>query len=340
MTDLSRRKFAALAAGAIVGPFAWIEELGANAGQKAGTTAEGRVDLQAGVTAERADSQAGTTTERSADLQVGLSAQELIDRIKKNIGVAWKPESVDAIKAGDPSIIATGVVTTSMATLHVLREAVKARANVIITAQPTFYGRADTPTPPPARGGGSAGPDRVFAAKDEFIATNKLVVVRLSEHWRMRQPDPLAQGLAMALGWGRYQSAADPVHLSIPPITLERLAANVNTALKSRGGIRAIGNRTLRVRRIGLLPGTTPILSALKVLPNVDVIIAGEVREWESVEYVRDQVFSGAMKGLILVGRVVSEEPGMELCANWLKTFIPEVPIRHISAGDPYWRPV
>jgi hypothetical protein len=75
------------------------------------------------------------------------------------------------------------------------------------------------------------------------------------------------------------------------------------------------------------------------MLPDVDVIIAGEVREWESVEYVRDQAFSGAHKGLILVGRVVSEEPGMELCANWLKTFISEVPIRHIAAGDPYWRP-
>jgi hypothetical protein len=75
------------------------------------------------------------------------------------------------------------------------------------------------------------------------------------------------------------------------------------------------------------------------MLPNVDVIIAGEVREWESVEYARDQVFSGARKALLVVGRVVSEEPGMQVCANWLKTFVPEAPIRHIPAGDPYWRP-
>ena len=93
------------------------------------------------------------------------------------------------------------------------------------------------------------------------------------------------------------------------------------------------------VQRVGLLPGTTPIQAALKMLPNVDVIVAGEVREWESVEYVRDKVFAAEKKGLILVGRVVSEEPGMNVCANWLKTFVSEVPIRHISAGDPYWRP-
>ena len=62
------------------------------------------------------------------------------------------------------------------------------------------------------------------------------------------------------------------------------------------------------------------------MLPNVDAIVAGEVREWESVEYVRDKVFAGEKKGLILVGRVVSEEPGMAICADWLKTFVPEVP--------------
>ena len=93
------------------------------------------------------------------------------------------------------------------------------------------------------------------------------------------------------------------------------------------------------LQRIGLLPGTTPIQAALEMLPNVDAIVAGEVREWESVEYARDKVFSAEKKGLILVGRIVSEEPGMNVCANWLKTLVPEAPIRHISAGDPYWRP-
>jgi putative NIF3 family GTP cyclohydrolase 1 type 2 len=109
--------------------------------------------------------------------------------------------------------------------------------------------------------------------------------------------------------------------------------------LRSRGGIRVVGDPGISVRRVGLLAGTTPIQAALKMLPDVDAIVAGEVREWESVEYARDKVFAGEKKGLILVGRVVSEEPGMDVCATWLKTFISEVPIRHISAGDPYWRP-
>ena len=77
-----------------------------------------------------------------------ITAGEVIERIKKNIGVEWKPDSVDTLKAGNPSTIAKGIVTTSMATMAVLQQAVKAGANIVITAQPTFYARADVPTPP------------------------------------------------------------------------------------------------------------------------------------------------------------------------------------------------
>jgi hypothetical protein len=45
----------------------------------------------------------------------------------------------------------------------------------------------------------------------------------------------------------------------------------------------------------------------------------------------------GIPKGQIILGHVVSEEPGMEDCARWLETFITGVPIRFIPAGEPYW---
>ena len=270
-----------------------------------------------------------------------ITAQQIVERIKKNIGVEWKPDSVDGVKAGDPSAIAKGIVTTSMATLAVLQQAVKAGANFVITAQPTFYGRADVPTPPPSRGAVAPAPisDPVFTAKQQFIDKNRLVVFRLSEHWKERQPDPLVQGLAAAFGWSTHPSSGDPLRFEIPALRLETMASTIKNALRSRGGIRVLGDPQIVVQRVGLLPGTTPIQAALKMLPNVDVIVAGEVREWESVEYVRDKIFGGEKKALVLVGRVVSEEPGMNVCADWLKTFVSEVQIRHISAGDPYWRP-
>lgn len=299
MSQLSRREFAALAAVAAVAPFA---------------------------------------TSRRSSAARALTAQDVVDRIKKNIGVEWKPETLDTIKAGDAAATVTGIVTTSLASLAVLQQAVKTGANFVITTHPTFYSRADGKTPPAGRGGAPAGPDAVFAAKDDFIAKNKLIVFRLTDHWRLRQPNPAAAALADALGWSKA-IATTPATFEIPAVSLETLAATVTKRLDVRGGIRVVGDKQLRVQRVGLLPGSTPLAAALALLPNVDAIVAGEVREWESVEYARDKVDGGEKKALILIGRIVSEDAGMKACAAWLKSLVPEVPIRHISAGDPYWRP-
>ena len=280
-----------------------------------------------------------------------VTAQEIVDRIKKNVGVAWKPETVDTFKAGDPSTVVTGVVTTALASLDVLGRAVKAGANLIVTCEPTFFARLDTPTPPVRRGPGgapatppsSAPPsvpaDLVFSAKDAFIKKHNLVVWRFSDHWRLRTPDPFAQGLAGMLGWSKFVDGGDARRLTIPEMSLDALVSHVKTSLKARGGMRIVGDPQLRVRRVALLPGSTPLQASLETLPGVDAIIAGEVREWESVEYVRDTVALGGKKSLTMVGRYVSEEPGMEVCARWLKTIVPEVASTWISGGDPYWRP-
>jgi hypothetical protein len=42
---------------------------------------------------------------------------------------------------------------------------------------------------------------------------------------------------------------------------------------------------------------------------------------------------------LIVLGHVVSEQAGMKYCAEWLKSFIDEVPIEFIAADEPFWRP-
>jgi len=279
-----------------------------------------------------------------------LTAQDVVDRIKKNIGVDWKSDSADTFKAGDPSAAVTGIVTTALASLDVLGQAVKAGANMIVTSEPTFFAHADTPTPPARRFPRTAGappdaapatprpPDLVFSAKDEFIRKNNLIVWRFSDHWRQRTPDPFAQGLANVLGWSK-SAGGDPRQLTIAQTSLDALVSHVKQSLKSRGGIRVVGDPKLHVGKVAILPGSTPIQASLKALPAVDTILAGEVREWESVEYVRDTIDLGGKKSLVLVGRIVSEEPGMQLCATWLKTIVPELKTSWVAVPDPYWRP-
>ncbi len=93
-----------------------------------------------------------------------VTAQQIVDRVKEHIGVDWSGDDVDTFKAGDPSTIVTGVVVTSMATLDVLQKAVQAGANLVITAAPTFYSKADLGVPAGrglgAGGAGRGGPPR------------------------------------------------------------------------------------------------------------------------------------------------------------------------------------
>ena len=319
MTSLSRREFATLAVSAAVAPMGLRHSLAAA-------------------------SQAGQGA--------ALTAQALLDAITSRIGVAWKPDSVDGLKVGDPATAVTGIVTTALPSLAVLQQAVKVGANVVVTSQPTFYSRADARTPPARRGPGPSAPaaapppsadtpppDPVFTAKNAFIDQHRLVVLRLHDHWRQREPNPLAVAFAEAMGWAKHQVAGNPRRYDVPVIPVETLAAALAKTLGSRGGIRVVGEPSTSVRRIGLLPGSTPIQASLELMPQVDAIVAGEVREWEGVEYVRDVVAAGGRKALILVGRIVSEEPGMRACAAWLKTVAPGVDVTHIAAGDPYWRP-
>ena len=284
----------------------------------------------------------------------GLTAQDVVDRIKRSVGVPWKDDTVDTFRAGDPSTTVKGIVTTSLPTMDVLRRALDLGANLIITSEPTFYSRADTPTPPAGRGGvaPSGAPaggssqdarnttDPVFAAKVQFLQKQTLVVWRFGDHWRLRRPDPLAQGLADALGWSGHAGPDDPARVTIPASRLDALASRIADRLNARGGVRVLGAPETQVQKVGLLPGTTPISAALKMLPDVDLIVAGEVREWETVEYARDAVTAGQNKALILTGRVLSTDPGMNACAKWLGTIVPEVTTSWIPAGDPYWRPL
>jgi putative NIF3 family GTP cyclohydrolase 1 type 2 len=276
-----------------------------------------------------------------------LTAQQVVDRIKKNAGVPWQPLSLDTFKAGDPATPVTGIATTGMATMDVLTRASKDKANLVVTLEPAFFGRLDA-QPDPAAGAGRGGgrgqagvsaDDPVYVAKQEFIRKNGLVVWRFTDHWRGHKPDPFATGLAGALGWTRRQVGDDVFRYDVPAVTLTALADDLAKRLKARAGIRVIGDPQTRVRRIALLPGVSTLAAAMKSLPECDVLLAGETREWESVEYAQDTVASGQKKGMIMLGRVMSEEPGMKVCADWLKALVPEVPVRWMAAGDPYWRP-
>jgi putative NIF3 family GTP cyclohydrolase 1 type 2 len=282
---------------------------------------------------------AGTTAfagASGASWAAAITAQRVVERIQKDLGAAWKESPIDTFKSGAPMSSVSGIAVTGMATLDVVQRALEQKANLIITLEPTFFMRLDGQE---TNGAGLSPDDPVVQGKREFLQKNNVVVWRFAENWRARRPDPMKGGLANALGWSKYQVGRDPGTYELPAGTLSALVEHAATRLGLRAGLRVIGDPQSRIRRVALLPGLTPLAATVRTLPDCDVVLAGETREWESVEYARDTVAAGHKKGFVLVGKLASEEPGMSLCADWLKPLVPEVPVQWVAAGDPYWRP-
>ncbi len=261
----------------------------------------------------------------------GLTAQQIVDRIKTNVGVPWRDKTTDGLKAGDPSTIVTGVATTVMATLDTLKRAAAAGQNFVITQEPTFYAADDEP--------GNRANDAVYRAKKSFIEQQRLVVWRFSEHWNARQPNDGAIAIASTLGWGGYSVAGTEPLYQLPETTLGAVIDHVRGKLKLHGGLRAVGQKDMRVRTVFVSPGTTAVSSAVANLRRADVLLTGEPREWEAVPYALDTWSAGHGKGLISIGRLASEEPGMQACASWIRSLVPEVRVEAIAGEDLYWSP-
>jgi len=260
-----------------------------------------------------------------------LTARAVIERIQKNVGVPWRAQTVDTFKAGDPDTQVTGIATTFMATYDVLQRAASSGKNLIVTHEPTFYNHEDQTK--------DFADDPVYASKASFIQQHKMVVWRFHDHWHARRPDGIMAGVIEALGWEKLR-APDGRGFILPNTTLEGLARDLRDRLKIRA-MRVIGDPRLAVSRVAYSPGFTSLQGAMRALarPDIDVLVLGESREWEGIEYAQDAIAAGRKKGLIALGHAISEEPGMKECAAWLKTFITEVPVEFVSAGEPFWTP-
>jgi hypothetical protein len=282
----------------------------------------------------------------AAPLAVGavpLTAGDAVRRIQSELGGDWPDAGPDGFKAGDPATQVKGIATTAMATLDVLKQAAKANANLILTYEPTFYGRADGKATVAPGGRGPVGPspdDSVYTAKREFIEKNRLVVFRLRDHWQARKENDMLAGLAEALAWSKHRVKPDDALFDIPAASAEDTVSMIRGRLNLRGGLRAVGDRKGTVKRVLLYPGTMTPPTMWQRYSEVDMIVAGEVREWENTHYAADIYTIGEKRNLVTIGRVASEEPGMRLCAAWLMRVVKEVPARWIGAGDPYWRAV
>src|SRR5262249_18427160 len=153
--------------------------------------------------------------------------------------------------------------------------------------------------------------------KHAFVESHQMVVWRFHDHWHARRPDGIFTGMLEILGWEKYREADNTRVLSLPPTSLSSLARDIQKHRKART-MRIVGDPQLPVSKVALNPGYASLQGAARALarPQVDVLVVGESREWEGVEYAQDAIAAGMKKGLIILGHVISEENGMNECAR------------------------
>jgi putative NIF3 family GTP cyclohydrolase 1 type 2 len=261
------------------------------------------------------------------------TASQIIERIKQNVGVPWRAETVDRFVAGDPEVPVKGIATTMMATLDVIQRAAAAGKNLVITHEPTFWLHQDTVT--------GLEQNAVYKFKADFIRKSSMAVFRFHDHWHAHKPDGIATGMARELGWERNTDPQNPRMFTFPEMKLSRFAEQIRSRLNIRA-MRVVGDPNLAVSKVAASWGAGSREGVIQLLsrPDVDAVIIGEGREWEVVEYAQDAIAAGQKKALLVLGHVVSEQAGMKYCAEWLKTFISDVPVEFVAAGEPFWNPV
>lgn len=259
-----------------------------------------------------------------------MTAREVVALISKSGAVPVSERSYrDTFKAGNPDSTVRGIATTVWATFDMIKRAHAAGMNMVVCHEDTYWNDRDDTK--------DLQDNKLYKLKTEYIVNNDMIVWRDHDHLHAMTPDFTVVGSLRSVGvkGGEDSPMAARIH-TIPETTLGEFAAQVKRLTGSRA-FRCVGDPKARVSRILLGPGyATPRMTA-----EADVVIGGEQQEADgasdNVEYVLDAVSLGMAKGVIMLGHVVSEQPGMEDYANWLRTFIHDIPIKWVPAEEPYW---
>jgi putative NIF3 family GTP cyclohydrolase 1 type 2 len=267
-------------------------------------------------------------TGNSPSTKKQMTVQEVIDFILKEGGLNPFKETVDTIKYGQPNQVVSGIVTTMFPTITVIEEAAKRNANFIIAHEPSYYNHRDDTD--------WVKNNTVLKQKQQLLEKYKMVIWRFHDYCHSLRPDAVSYGVAKKAGWLPYYKTGQ-VTLTIPPGSLKELIRHLKSSL-GIDHVRAIGNLEQRCERIALLPGAWGGQRQVSTaeMEKPDVLIVGEVSEWETAEYIRDANLLGKKIALIVLGHAMSEEPGMEWLVEWLQPKLPDTKILNIPSGNPF----
>jgi len=263
-----------------------------------------------------------------------IKVKEVVELIINSCGVIPLEQTYDRLMAGDWDSDVTGIVTTFMATVDVIKDTISKGANLIITHEPTYFTSHDQTD--------WLTNDEVYLLKQKLIVENKINIWRFHDHMHMTSPDRIYYGLNKELGWEKYSVPKKPYCYRIPTTTVKELSAFLKEKLDVKV-VQFIGNKAIKVERVGFLVGGSSLGLGSQQMPmelmrseNLDVIVCGEILEWTLCAYVRDADQLGLNKAMIILGHNRTEEVGMKYLPEWLEMLMPGIPVWFCEAGEPF----
>ena len=252
---------------------------------------------------------------------------EIMDLFIKEVPGAPFSQTVDTLKSGSRDIKVTGIVTTMFATVEVIRKAIALNAQLIIAHEPTFYNHLDDTS--------WLKNDPVHQYKADLLKKHNIAVWRNHDYIHRLTSDGVRAGVVQKLGWEQYATGINSNVFEMPRRTLEELISEVKEKL-GIPTVRYIGSLPETFGKVLLMPGASGGRNQISAIAREkpDVVICGEISEWETAEYVRDARSSGHNLALVVLGHVASEEPGSAFLADWLKERVKGVTVTHVPAEN------
>ena len=267
-----------------------------------------------------------------------MTHQMVIDRLLATYAPLPSDHTCDGFKAGSAQDECTGVVTTCVLSVDVIRKAIQLGCNLILVHEPTFFTHDDDTD-------WLAG-NAVYEQLMKMIDEHHMAVWRNHDHMHAHCPDEIMTGMLEELGWMEYlpkSSYRFRECVTIPETTVRELAQHLKTRLNLNTG-RIVGNPDARVSRIMFCGHIFPSWNAEERQPtqllsrdDVDVLLPCEIIDWTVVPYVRNAAQLGMNKALIQVGHFNLEEPGMRYMARKIAGIVPELPVHYVPDGDAYF---
>ena len=235
----------------------------------------------------------------------------------------------DGIICGEPDKEVKKMAVSCMPTVDVIRDAITWGADLLLTHEPTFYSNNDT----------RMENDKTTDKKIELIENAGLSIIRFHDYMHGIEPDMIGVGVLKYIGIdgdfvkGKYFGINRfNSHESITPVELAKL-------IEERMGVKNVricGARDIECTKFSVCFGAPMYVFEEARDEDVELVLVGEVCEWDVAEYIRDTAALGGKKAMLVMGHMGSERDGMRYLEEILKDELENVETKYFDCGEVY----